>query len=146
MYCRMLSIWCTRCTWVPGSADTSVSLLDLPLSNSPSPFFFFQAEDGIRGIGVTGVQTCALPISGCRRSRSACRGSATRSCERANTTRVLRHPTWATSTPAREMQIGEDNPPTSVRTASAFPRSEERRVGKEGGGAGSREHEEENDG
>src|SRR5438445_12229731 len=24
--------------------------------------FFFQAEDGIRGIGVTGVQTCALPI------------------------------------------------------------------------------------
>src|SRR3712207_516792 len=26
--------------------------------------FFFQAEDGIRDIGVTGVQTCALPISG----------------------------------------------------------------------------------
>src|SRR3712207_8953167 len=25
-------------------------------------FFFFQAEDGIRYIGVTGVQTCALPI------------------------------------------------------------------------------------
>src|SRR5215217_3695662 len=25
--------------------------------------FFFQAEDGIRVIGVTGVQTCALPIS-----------------------------------------------------------------------------------
>src|SRR3712207_7355007 len=24
--------------------------------------FFFQAEDGIRYIGVTGVQTCALPI------------------------------------------------------------------------------------
>ena len=32
----------------------SVSILD---------FFFFQAEDGIRDIGVTGVQTCALPIS-----------------------------------------------------------------------------------
>src|SRR3712207_6872947 len=29
-------------------------------------FFFFQAEDGIRDIGVTGVQTCALPISGVR--------------------------------------------------------------------------------
>src|SRR3712207_8537462 len=29
-----------------------------------SRFFFFQAEDGIRDIGVTGVQTCALPISG----------------------------------------------------------------------------------
>src|SRR3712207_7792868 len=29
-------------------------------------FFFFQAEDGIRDIGVTGVQTCALPIFGAR--------------------------------------------------------------------------------
>src|SRR5216683_6354526 len=28
-------------------------------------FFFFQAEDGIRDLIVTGVQTCALPIS-CR--------------------------------------------------------------------------------
>src|SRR5437763_11172100 len=27
-------------------------------------FFFFQAEDGIRDTSVTGVQTCALPISG----------------------------------------------------------------------------------
>src|SRR2546421_7709948 len=27
-----------------------------------SPFFFFQAEDGIRDLIVTGVQTCALPI------------------------------------------------------------------------------------
>src|SRR3712207_7150583 len=27
-----------------------------------SNVFFFQAEDGIRDIGVTGVQTCALPI------------------------------------------------------------------------------------
>src|SRR5258707_5342210 len=27
-------------------------------------FFFCQAEDGIRDIGVTGVQTCALPICG----------------------------------------------------------------------------------
>src|SRR6266481_7175020 len=27
-------------------------------------FFFFQAEDGIRDGTVTGVQTCALPISG----------------------------------------------------------------------------------
>src|SRR5947209_16288431 len=40
-------------------------------------FFFFQAEDGIRDIGVTGVQTCALPISTpvrrcrCRRAPSA---------------------------------------------------------------------------
>src|SRR5215510_2223413 len=28
-------------------------------------FFFFQAEDGIRDGHVTGVQTCALPISTC---------------------------------------------------------------------------------
>src|SRR5256885_4151871 len=40
-----------------------------PLSNNFSKihwirfFFFFQAEDGIRDYKVTGVQTCALPIS-----------------------------------------------------------------------------------
>src|SRR3712207_8877682 len=34
-------------------------------------FFFFQAEDGIRDIGVTGVQTCALPISGAARLAEA---------------------------------------------------------------------------
>src|SRR2546430_5217456 len=28
-------------------------------------FFFFQAEDGIRDLTVTGVQTCALPILRC---------------------------------------------------------------------------------
>src|SRR5256886_6031554 len=28
----------------------------------PVVFFFFQAEDGIRDLTVTGVQTCALPI------------------------------------------------------------------------------------
>src|SRR2546430_8350100 len=28
-----------------------------------SRIFFFQAEDGIRDLTVTGVQTCALPIS-----------------------------------------------------------------------------------
>src|SRR6266496_2205688 len=40
-------------------------------------FFFFQAEDGIRDLYVTGVQTCALPISWSRPSASnrpaACR-------------------------------------------------------------------------
>src|SRR5215469_18249720 len=30
-------------------------------------FFFFQAEDGIRDLYVTGVQTCALPIFTCWR-------------------------------------------------------------------------------
>src|SRR3712207_7873689 len=33
-------------------------------SMSCNCLFFFQAEDGIRDIGVTGVQTCALPVSG----------------------------------------------------------------------------------
>src|SRR2546427_12706818 len=35
------------------------------------PVFFFQAEDGIRDLTVTGVQTCALPIS--QRRRVECR-------------------------------------------------------------------------
>src|SRR2546429_4579933 len=30
-------------------------------------FFFFQAEDGIRDVAVTGVQTCALPIFSAKR-------------------------------------------------------------------------------
>src|SRR2546430_6405697 len=34
-------------------------------------FFFFQAEDGIRDLTVTGVQTCALPI--CRACCCCCR-------------------------------------------------------------------------
>src|SRR6266403_4584336 len=35
-----------------------------------SLFFFFQAEDGIRDLYVTGVQTCALPISNASGGRS----------------------------------------------------------------------------
>src|SRR2546425_4738876 len=42
---------------------TSVNTL---VTSSLSFFFFFQAEDGIRDKLVTGVQTCALPISGSR--------------------------------------------------------------------------------
>src|SRR2546422_6905415 len=44
-------------------------------------FFFFQAEDGIRDVAVTGVQTCALPISSgfSPRSRSPWSSSALRS-------------------------------------------------------------------
>src|SRR5688572_31791304 len=39
-------------------------------------FFFFQAEDGIRDLTVTGVQTCALPIS----RLTAARSSSDRAC------------------------------------------------------------------
>src|SRR5207253_8583417 len=67
-------------------------------------FFFFQAEDGIRDGHVTGVQTCALPIS--PRSRADAR-SAPRCARR----RMLRF----------RLQVA----------ASARGRSEERRVGKE---------------
>src|SRR5256885_16208500 len=41
---------------------------------SISFFFFFQAEDGIRDYKVTGVQTCALPISGDDTDGDALRG------------------------------------------------------------------------
>src|SRR2546429_7326498 len=40
-------------------------------------FFFFQAEDGIRDVAVTGVQTCALPIFPFQRT---CRGSLFHGC------------------------------------------------------------------
>src|SRR5687768_18601374 len=74
-------------------------------------FFFFQAEDGIRDVAVTGVQTCALPIFrdgapvGGRRARLARCLSGGRGGGRGRCGRVV-----------------------GVRTAV---RSEERRVGKE---------------
>src|SRR5437773_10533948 len=77
-------------------------------------FFFFQAEDGIRDRDVTGVQTCALPIS-----RRHWRGrSETHSwTDRAN---------------------GGEGPRPPVKPP---PRSEERRVGKECRSRGARGHE-----
>src|SRR5947208_14877211 len=45
--------------------------LRLELLSDLGAFFFFQAEDGIRDDLVTGVQTCALPISARRAHRSA---------------------------------------------------------------------------
>src|SRR5438046_9994553 len=82
-------------------------------------FFFFQAEDGIRDWSVTGVQTCALPISfdsntpsTDRSSRKTAPGGVHSSCD-----------SWAAS---RE-------PPgisPSCRSTERG-RSEERRVGKE---------------
>src|SRR2546430_10040097 len=36
--------------------------VSIPLTQIYQRFFFFQAEDGIRDLTVTGVQTCALPI------------------------------------------------------------------------------------
>src|SRR5256885_8627329 len=42
-----------------GCIDRGCSIVTWPY------IFFFQAEDGIRDYKVTGVQTCALPISHC---------------------------------------------------------------------------------
>src|SRR5687767_15182854 len=88
-------------------------------------FFFFQAEDGIRDKLVTGVQTCALPISVAwfRRPR---RDRSRRSCWPA-TSRVL---------PLRfVLRSLRRSPRPATRFcpgAQALPfRSEERRVGKE---------------
>src|SRR5439155_14297675 len=85
-------------------------------------FFFFQAEDGIRDGHVTGVQTCALPISfstssGCARRRPRGRSSASN----APTSRARRH------------SVNSDEYSPSRRSSAPIsPRSEERRVGKEG--------------
>src|SRR3712207_7623980 len=86
-------------------------------------FFFFQAEDGIRDIGVTGVQTCALPISrttmlDCSSNRGGKRESRTRRffvcCVRNHSSR------------------GSRMSDTSLwMTSNVWERSEERRVGKE---------------
>src|SRR3712207_8404660 len=84
-------------------------------------FFFFQAEDGIRDIGVTGVQTCALPIcssSTCRRRRWP------EPMARPLSGRIV----IATHNPGKLSEMQELLAPFGVEAAS---RSEERRVGKE---------------
>src|SRR2546430_4121459 len=57
----------------------SARFIWLAHSTSSCFFFFFQAEDGIRDLTVTGVQTCALPISDARR-RSPTRPPAACRC------------------------------------------------------------------
>src|SRR5256885_8974285 len=84
-------------------------------------FFFFQAEDGIRDYKVTGVQTCALPISGARTpGQPVCRAA-------------LPEPPGTTSSPGKPLESrASDAIPETCRTASwSADRSEERRVGKE---------------
>src|SRR5215203_700284 len=57
-------VWLTLPTWKQAMVFFARAMVWWTMS-----CFFFQAEDGIRDIGVTGVQTCALPIS-CARSRA----------------------------------------------------------------------------
>src|SRR5690349_9622948 len=95
--------------------------------------FFVQAEDGIRCLYVTGVQTCALPISSrwtppdssVARSRSS---SPSRSSRSASGSR--------TSTTRPRFRPGCSRPRGSTAAASgrrSGGRSEERRVGQERG-------------
>src|SRR5207253_5386488 len=102
-------------------------------------FFFFQAEDGIRDGHVTGVQTCALPISAWFRSGIAYPGrrqaeSRTTSCLFPRS--AIRRDRTGRHTPAS---------PAAARPGHRAPtiptRSEERRVGKEGRSRWARERE-----
>src|SRR5688572_23748833 len=94
------------------SVTANMSLVCIQTAEMLYFFFFFQAEDGIRDLTVTGVQTCALPISGTLRAR--------RDGRRADRAQA------GGDAPARQVPVGGDG-----RRAAARPRSEERRVGKE---------------
>src|SRR5260221_9798652 len=86
-------------------------------------FFFFQAEDGIRDHCVTGVQTCALPISAAERVEQAARElEQVRQRQDAAQTAVLVERDALREGLDLRRQIG---------VADHAPRSEERRVGKE---------------
>src|SRR5205823_7463141 len=91
--------------------------------------FFFQAEDGIRDKLVTGVQTCALPISASSGSDRR-RGRGPRS---ARDRRGRDGPTGR----ARQDSPRPAGAPPRAAGSRGFPRwdcrSEERRVGKECG-------------
>src|SRR3989442_9909399 len=84
------------------------------LDSSALFFFFFQAEDGIRDADVTGVQTCALPISS---------GKPLRWSLPAHDLRELTGGAYQKLRPRERISVA-----ANVRAAM---RSEERRVGKE---------------
>src|SRR3712207_7791594 len=89
--------------------------------------FFFQAEDGIRDIGVTGVQTCALPIL--REAEVADEPVRYALALEGGERRVLRRRLRA----VHELEAADLQAARSV-AEDAFrfdERSEERRVGKE---------------
>src|SRR5690606_40025898 len=86
-------------------------------------FFFFQAEDGIRDFHVTGVQTCALPIS--RSLLLLFVLAAFSSCKKDEA-----------EEPAAPAPAGSD---LQLLQSATDGRSEERRVGKECRSRGSRE-------
>src|SRR5262249_58972474 len=100
--------------------------------------FFFQAEDGIRDWSVTGVQTCALPI--CRQPLPAPLDGGDYELlplERHEAAQLLAA-TLQGAAPAAAEEALED----LLDAVDGHPRSEERRVGKEGRARAWREDEE----
>src|SRR5690606_40992038 len=93
--------------------------------------FFFQAEDGIRDFHVTGVQTCALPISA--RSRPASTAShipmREREIRHIPTSRSCSRPM---ASPISSRMAGRSRSDRATVLPMMSRRSEERRVGKEG--------------
>src|SRR2546430_4092875 len=87
--------------------------------------FFFQAEDGIRDLTVTGVQTCALPIfeEGYLDVTQRCGGSYARA-------RDLAGEIKAAVRKEQRLTCSIGIAPTKA-AAKIASRSEERRVGKE---------------
>src|SRR3712207_7964966 len=85
-------------------------------------FFFFQAEDGIRDIGVTGVQTCALPILLYHTVVFAVG-------DKAKGDALNKFSAIARQYNAEAIAVG--NGTAGRETADILRRSEERRVGKE---------------
>src|SRR5207244_5816825 len=94
---------------------------------------FFQAEDGIRDDLVTGVQTCALPISVAQSSADQRKGRSGRVaagvCIRLYSEKdYLERPRFT------QPEIQRANLADVILRMKAFGRSEERRVGQEGSG------------
>src|SRR3712207_8406891 len=88
--------------------------------------FFFQAEDGIRDIGVTGVQTCALPI--CDGTGRDGGGSARHGDRRRTRHRRL---AGCRAGPDQALQPTLNGLPGAPEGQGRAARSGERRVGKE---------------
>src|SRR3989475_4203755 len=97
-------------------------------------FFFFQAEDGIRDLTVTGVQTCALPICPIRYTiGSGCSGGSIYQQQAANDYPGI----FDGILPACSFP---DSWSTAIEVVDCRLRSEERRVGKECRSRGSPDH------
>src|SRR5256885_10730929 len=93
--------------------------------------FLFKAKDGIRDYKVTGVQTCALPISSPRSPPEPCSTPPTPLTAASTGSAGARWARWW-RTPSRPVCSTATSPgPGSPPRRPGGPRSEERRVGKE---------------